>query len=171
MTMKNCDESIEINCVPNWTYIPDYPYRILIIGGSGSGKANVLLNLIKLQQPEIDKKMLYVKDPLESNYQLLTNGREKIGVNTLKNPKELIDYSQTINDVYEYLEDYNSTRKRKVLIVFDDMESNKKLSYHYYIVLKRKKTQHFTCFYITIFFQRAKNYKIKCNPLFYHENT
>ena len=30
-----------------WSYIPDYPYRILIIGGSGSGKTNTLLNLIK----------------------------------------------------------------------------------------------------------------------------
>ena len=31
-----------------WPYIPDQPYRILIIGGSGSGKTNALLNLIRL---------------------------------------------------------------------------------------------------------------------------
>ena len=36
----------ESNHSPHWSYIPDHPYRILIIGGSGSGKANVLLNLI-----------------------------------------------------------------------------------------------------------------------------
>ena len=40
---------------------------------------------------------------------------------TLKNPKAFCDYSQTIDDVYENLEDYNPTKKRKVLIVFDDM--------------------------------------------------
>ena len=50
----------------------------------------------------------------------------------LKNPKAFINYSQTIDDVYENLEVYNPIKKRKVLIVFDeliaDMESNKKLS-------------------------------------------
>ena len=38
----------------NWSYIPDHPYRILIIGGSGSGKTNLLLNLIE-NQPDVDK--------------------------------------------------------------------------------------------------------------------
>ena len=47
-------------------YIPDHPYRILIIGGSGSGKRNVLLNLIS-NQPDIDKIYLYAKDPSELN--------------------------------------------------------------------------------------------------------
>ena len=53
--MKNYDQSVEINHNPNWPYIPDHPYRILIIGGSGSGKTNVLLNLIKHQRSDIDK--------------------------------------------------------------------------------------------------------------------
>ena len=39
---------------PDWPYIPDHPYRILIIGGSRSGKTNTLLNLIN-SQPDIDK--------------------------------------------------------------------------------------------------------------------
>ena len=51
----------------NWPYIPDHPYRILIIGGSGSGKTNVLLNLIE-NQPDIDKIYLYAKDPYECKY-------------------------------------------------------------------------------------------------------
>ena len=42
---------------------------------------------------------------------MLINGREKVGIDTLKNPKAFIDYSQTIDDVYENLEDYNSTKK------------------------------------------------------------
>ena len=53
-----------------WPYIPDHPYKILIIGGSGSGKTNVLLNLIN-NQPDIDKIYLYAKDPYEGKYQFL----------------------------------------------------------------------------------------------------
>ena len=49
----------------NWQYIPDHPYKILIIGGSGSGKTNLLLNLIE-NQPDIDKIYLYAKDPYET---------------------------------------------------------------------------------------------------------
>ena len=89
----------------------------------------MLLNLIKHQRPELDKTYLYVKDPFESKYQLLINGREKIGVKELKNPKPFIDYSQTIDDVYENLEGYNPLKKTKLSIVFDvmitDMETIK----------------------------------------------
>ena len=108
--MKNYDQSVEINHDPNWPYIPDHPYVILIIGGSGSGKTNVLLNVIKNQQPNIDKIYLYVKDPFESKYQLLNNGRENAGIKK-KNPKAFINYSETLDDVYENLEDYNPTKK------------------------------------------------------------
>ena len=64
-------------------YIPDHPYRILITGGSGSGKTNVLLNLIKYERPDIDKIYLYLKDPFELKYQLLIKGREKVGIENL----------------------------------------------------------------------------------------
>ena len=88
------------------------------------------MNLIKHQRPDINKIYAYVKDPLESKYQLLVNGREKVGNKTLKNPKACSHYSQTINGVYENLEDYDTTKKRTALIVFDDMiadvESNKR---------------------------------------------
>ena len=49
-----------------WLYIPDDTYRILIIGASGSGKTNALLNLIN-NQPDIDKIYLYAKDPMKLN--------------------------------------------------------------------------------------------------------
>ena len=76
---------------------------------------------------------------IKTNDQILTkfictefNIREKIGIKKLRNPKGFIGYSQTIDDVYENLEDYNSTKKRKRLILFGDMiaamEANKKLS-------------------------------------------
>ena len=61
----------------NWPYIPDHLYRILIIGSSGSGKTNALLNLIN-NQPDIDKIYLYAKDPYEAKYQFLINKRESI---------------------------------------------------------------------------------------------
>ena len=64
--MKNFDQSVQINHNPNWPYIPDHPYRVLIIGGSRSGKTNVLLNLIKNQRPDIDKIYLYVKNRFKS---------------------------------------------------------------------------------------------------------
>ena len=81
----------------------------------------MLLKLIKNQQPDIDRIYLYIKDPFESKYQLLINGKERVGIEILKNPKTFIDYSQTIDDVYENLEDCNPTKKRRVLIVFDDV--------------------------------------------------
>ena len=59
----------------NWAHIPDQPYRILMIGGSGSGKTNLLLNLIE-NQPDIDKIYLYAKDPYKARYQYLINIRE-----------------------------------------------------------------------------------------------
>ena len=112
--MKNYDESVKMNYNPNWLYIPDHSQRILIIGGSGSGKTNVSLNLVKHKRPEIDKIYLYVKDPFKSKYQFLISKREKVEIKELKNQGAFIDYSQTIGDIYENLEDYNSTKKRKV---------------------------------------------------------
>ena len=63
----------------NWLCIPDHPYRILIIGGSGSENTNVLLNLIE-KQPDIDKIYSYAKDPYEEKYQYLIRIREKVGI-------------------------------------------------------------------------------------------
>ena len=56
--IKNYDESVEINQHLNWPNIPDHPYRMLIIGSSGSVKTNVLLTLIKYQQPDIYKSKI-----------------------------------------------------------------------------------------------------------------
>ena len=52
---------------PNWLEIPDHPYRILIIGGSRSGKTNSLFNLVN-QQPDIAKIYLYAKYLNEAKY-------------------------------------------------------------------------------------------------------
>ena len=113
-----------------WPDIPDHPYRILIIGGSGSGKTNPLLNLIN-NLPDIDKIYLCAKDPYEAKYQYLINKREKVGLDYFDDPKAFIEYSNDMQDVYKNIDDYNLRQKRKVLIVFDDMIAdminNKKL--------------------------------------------
>ena len=90
------------------------------------------MKLNKKSMLDTGKIYLFVKDPFESKYQILINQREKVAIKNLKNSKVFIDYSQTMDDVYENLEDFNPTKKRKVLIVFDDMiadmESNKTVS-------------------------------------------
>ena len=114
-----------------WLYIPDHPYRILIIGGTGSGKTNLFINLIE-NQSDIDKIYLYAKDPYESKYQYLINKRESVGFNHFNDPKAFIDYSNDMHDVYKNIDDYNLDRENKILIVFDDMIAdmihNKKLN-------------------------------------------
>ena len=91
--MINFDEYINENKRkhnPNWPYIPDDPHRILIIGGSGSGKTNALINLIN-NQPDIDKIYLYAKDPYEDKYQFLINKSESIGLKYFNVPKALLN--------------------------------------------------------------------------------
>ena len=58
-----------------WPYIPYHPYRVLINGGSGSGKTNTLLNLIN-EQKDIDKIYLYAKDLSESKHKYFIRSRE-----------------------------------------------------------------------------------------------
>ena len=87
------------------------------------GKTNVLLNLIN-NQPDIDKIYLYAKDPYEAKYQYLINKREKVGSDHFNDPRAFIEYSNDMQNVYKNIEDYNSGKKHKVLIVFDDMISD-----------------------------------------------
>ena len=112
-----------------WPYIPDHLYRILIIGGSGSGKTNSLLNLIK-EQKGIDKIYLYAKDLSEPKYEYLIKNRKNTGIKHLNDVNAFIEYSSTMDDVYKNIDDYNPNRKRKILIVSDgmiaDIMTNKK---------------------------------------------
>ena len=103
-----------------WPYIPDHPYRILIIGGSGSGKTKTLLHLIN-EQKDVDKIYLYAKDLSEPKYEYLIKNRKNAGIKHLNDSKEFIECSNTMKDVYENIDSYNPNRKRKMLIVFDDM--------------------------------------------------
>ena len=92
----------------------------MIIGSSGSGKTNTLLNLIN-EQKDIDKIYLYAKDLNEPKYEFLIKNREKAGIKHVNDPKAFIECLNTMDDIYENIDDYNPNRKRKILIVFDDM--------------------------------------------------
>ena len=96
-----------------WPYIPDHPYRILIIGGSGSGKTNALLNLIK-EQDHIDKKVfLYAKDLSEPKYEFLIKKREDTGTKHLNDLNPFIECSNTMDGIYENIDDCNPSKKKK----------------------------------------------------------
>ena len=122
VSMINFDDYVNENKTEynkNWPYTPDHPYRILIIRGSGSGKTNVLLNLIENQQ-DIDKIYLYTKDPYEAKYLYLINKRG-VGINHFNDPKAFIEYSNDMRNVDKNIDDYNPDKENQILIVFDDM--------------------------------------------------
>ena len=114
-----------------WPYIPDHPHRTLIIGISGSGKINALLNLIN-NQSDIDKIYLYAKDPFKAKYQFLINKRESTGLQSFNDSKAFIEYSNDMQNVYKNIDEYNVDKERKILVIFDDMIAdminNKKLN-------------------------------------------
>ena len=82
----------------------------IIIGGSGSGKTNALDNLIN-EQNDIDKIYLYTRDLSEPKYEYLIKKREDAAIKQLNNPNAFIECSNTMNDVYENINDYNPIRK------------------------------------------------------------
>ena len=106
----------------------NWPFRMLIIRPSGSGKTNTLLHLINNLHP-IDKIYLYAKDIHEPNYEYLINKREQAEIKNLNDPHAFIEYSDDMNDALDDINNYNKNRDKKVLIVFDgmiaDIEYNK----------------------------------------------
>ena len=118
-----------------WPYIPVHPYRILIIGGSGSGKSNALLLLCK-RTNNIDKIYLYARDLNEPKYEYLIKKREDAEIKHLNNPNAFIECSNTMDDVYKNINDYNPIRKRKKIIVFDDMVADIMDNKHFQVIIK-----------------------------------
>ena len=105
---------------PNWPKTPDDPYRIQITRGPGSGKTNSLFDLIR-QQPDINKVYLYAKDPYEAKCQFLINKRKSTGLKHFNDSKIFIEYMNNMNDTYKNIEEYNLNKKRKLVIIFDNM--------------------------------------------------
>ena len=155
----------------NWPYIPDYPYRILIIGGSGSGKTNLLLHLIE-NQPDIDKIHLYTKDPYESKYQYFINKTEGVGINHFNDPKAFIEICMIFTKM---LMNTILINKNKLLIVFDDviadMVHNIKLnSIVTELFIRDRKLNIFLAFITQSYFKVPKDVTLNTSHIFIAKN-
>ena len=161
--MINFDDVIKENIKehnPNWAQISDHPYGALIIGGSGSGKTNSLFNLIN-QQPDIDKIYLYAKDPYEAKYQFLIKKREDAGTKHFNDSKAFIEYLNKMFDIHKNIKDYNPNKKRKILIVFDDMIADMLSNKTFYPIVTElfiRGRNHSSCFCCTVLLCLAKQY-------------
>ena len=107
----------------------------MIIGGSGSGKTDALLNLIK-EQGDIEKVYLYPKDLSEPKYECLIKRHEDIGTSHFNDANAFIECSAIMDDVYQNIDDYNPNRKRKILIVFDDMNADIMANKNFQAIIK-----------------------------------
>ena len=92
-------------------FIPDHLDKILIIGGSGSGKTNALLNLIK-EQDDIDKNYLYAKDLSEPKYEFLIKKHKDVGTNHFDDPNAFLECSNRMDDMYQNIDDYNPNKEK-----------------------------------------------------------
>ena len=120
--MLNLD-NIVINKNTSSSEDNNWPFRMLIIEPSVSGKTNTLLHLINDLHP-IDKIYLYVKDIHEPKHEYLINKRQEAGIKNLNDPHAFIEYSDDMNDGLDDINNYNKNRDKKVLIVFDDMTAD-----------------------------------------------
>ena len=83
-----------------WSYIPDHPYRFLMIGGFKSWKINALINLIN-EQNDIDKIYLYAKDL--SEHEILIKKRGNAGIGHYNDPNTFIECLNTMKiSLWEY---------------------------------------------------------------------
>ena len=85
----------------------------MIIGGSGSGKTKTLLNLIN-EQNVVDKIYLYAKYLSEPKHEILIENRQNVGIKHFNDPNAFIESSNTLDDVYENINDYNPSRKKNL---------------------------------------------------------
>ena len=145
----------------------------MIICGCGSRKTNALFNLIK-EQYDIDKIYLYGKDLSKPKYEFFIKKRKDAGTKHFNDSNAFIECSNTINDVYENIDDYNPNRQRKILIVFDEMiadiMSNKKFQAIIKELLIRCKKLNISLVFNTVLFFGSKRCEIEFNTLFGYEN-
>ena len=117
LNLDNIVSNKNVNKDNNW------PFRMLIIELSGSGKTNTLLHLIQNlnKTTPVDQIYLYAKDLTKPKYEFLINNRKNAGIKHFNNPTAFIEYSNDMDDVFTNIDNYSKKRKQKVLIVFDDM--------------------------------------------------
>ena len=128
-----------------------------------------MLSLIS-QQDDIDKIYLYVKDLSETKYEFLIKKREDARTKHLNDLSAFIECSNTMDDIYENIDDYNPSRKRKVLLVFDDMIADIMINKKFQDIIKEQRIEYFTCVYHSVLFFCSKRCQIKFNTLFDYEN-
>ena len=155
-----------------WPFIPNHPYIILIIGGSGSGKTNALLNLIK-EQDDIDKIYLYAKYLSEPKYEFLIKKHEDAGIKHFNDPNTFIECSNTMDGIYENIDDYNPNRKRKKIIVFDGMIADIMTNKKFQAIIKELfircgKLNILLAFITQFYFSVPKD--VRLNSINYYEN-
>ena len=73
------------------------------------------------EHKDINKTYLHARDLSEPKYEYLIKKRKDAGIKHLNNPNTFIKCSNTMDDVYDNINDYHPSRKRKILIAFDDM--------------------------------------------------
>ena len=91
-----------------------------LIGSSWSGKTNTSLNATN-HQPDTGKINIYAKNPYKEKYQFLINNPEKVGLKKYNDPRAFIAYSNDMQGVYKYIEEYNPNTMQQILLIFDDM--------------------------------------------------
>ena len=133
--MFNLDNIVNKN---NKNNDKNWPFTMLIIGPSGSGKTNTLLHLIqKLNNSNpIDKIYLYAKDLSKPKYEFLINNCKNAGIKNYNDPNAFIEYSNTMDDVFSNIDDYNRRGKRRILIVFDDMIADIMTNKKFQVIIK-----------------------------------
>ena len=141
-----------------------------MIGGSGSGIKNALLNLIE-NQPDIDEIYLYAKDPYEAKYQYLINIRKKVGLKRFNDTEAFIEYSNDMQDVYRNIAEYNIDKERKILIVFDGMiadtiNNNKLCSIVTELFIRSRKLNIFLVFITKSYFKVARDVRLNTTHFF-----
>ena len=116
---------------------PDHSHRILIIGVSGS-------------------VYLYVQDLSEPRYEFLIKKREDVGIKYFNDPSAFIDCSNTMDDVYENIDDYNPNGQRKILIEFDYMIANVMTNKKFQVIINelfiRSTKRNISLVFITLLF-------------------
>ena len=120
------------------------------------------------------KTYIYAKDPYKAKYQYLINKREKVGLDHYDDLKAFMEYSNDMQAVYKNIEDYNPTKNRKVLIVFDDMIAdminNKKLNPIVTELFTRDRKLNISIVFITQSYFKVPKVT-KFYTFFYYENS
>ena len=117
---------------------------------------------------------MYAKDLCKAKYEYLIKNRENAGIKHVNVGNAFIECSNTMDDVYESINDYNLSRRRKILIVFDDMiadiMTNKKFQAIINELFIRCRKISISLVFITQSYFSVPRCKVKFNALFYYEN-